>query len=894
MIDDMLYQTKLFVPPSDDNWVARPHLIAKLNDALPCKMVLVSAPAGYGKTTFVTGWINQIQQNKNIACWVSLDKEDSDPNQFFRYLAAAIEPLPSVQTSLSQSLQSNQAIPAKNLIQRFIGDVTTVSSDFFLVLDDYHRLDSDEIDIALSSLLDYMPSQMTLVLTSRIDPGFPISRLRARRDIVEIRAEDLRFTAEEAAEFFEQTMGLILDSSHLNALEEKTEGWISGLQMAALSLQNRSATGSAEFVSQFSGSHRYVLDFLAEEVLMGQPNEIREFLLRTSILDRLSGPLCDAITGRGNGQQVLETLERSNLFVIPLDHERHWYRYHHLFADFLRNRLVEQMSPDDRQNLYQQASTWCDAQQFGPEAINYALKSADTQLVLMAAENYLLKKLLRDELSQILYWTKTVSDSGVPLSPAMQIMESWALLFSSQMHSLTAKLDALESLPDPASGSPNIKGNLLAMHSWLAMFQSDFERSLELTSQALDLLSTTGVDLWTRSNSLLNLGNAKFGLGDLDGAVESFTAALEAAQRSGTIITEMFARTYLADALVDRGQLRDAEERYRQAIEVAKIKDKPYSSTIGVSYLGLGRLLLTWHRVDEAAKLIEQALELFKLTQIDTMLFLTLRAKASVKLASGNLDEALKVLAESEKEFLKMGSSKPRARFVYLRAQINRLMGNESANHQWAAEQLPLDATAEQNPVWRLDQYYHNLCLANVWATQDPSQAKRALHLLTQTRAMAEQKGYFNFALQAKISQAVAWQTIGDEDRALNFLAEALADGEPEGHIYIFVKEGGLLQRLLRLALRRKLYPDFVRRLLAAFPAESSVAPTHQPLVDPLSERELEVLALLAEGDSNAEIAEKLVITVGTTKRHVSNILGKLSVSSRTQAVASGREMGLI
>jgi LuxR family maltose regulon positive regulatory protein len=371
---DLLLPTKLYLPPIRADWVQRPRLLGKLDRNSPTKLILVSAPAGYGKTTLVTAWLRQLEGAE--VCWLSLDEDDSDPQHFFRYLAAAVRPLPDIQSQLPQLLQSNQPIPAKTLIKAFTHDVIPVATPFILVLDDYHVLDSAEIENALAMLLDLMPPQMTLVLTSRSDPGFPLSRLRARGELVELRADDLRFTEMEAAQFLQQTMGLTLQPAQVAALENRTEGWIAGLQMAALSLQNRPNSDLDSFVNTFTGSHRFVIDYLVEETLLHQPDAVRTFLLATAVLERLSGPLCAAVTQMPHAQEILEMLERNNLFVVPLDNQRHWYRYHHLFADVLQ-AYMRAKQPELTTISHQRASRWYAKQNARHEAIDHALAAND-------------------------------------------------------------------------------------------------------------------------------------------------------------------------------------------------------------------------------------------------------------------------------------------------------------------------------------------------------------------------------------------------------------------------------------------------------------------------------------------------------------------------------------
>ena len=428
------------MPPYRPDGVERPRLLEKLEPKRPFKLILISAPAGYGKTTLITAWLRHIQAaDEARICWLSLDEDDSDPQQFFRYLAAAVRPLPGVQSTLPQLLQSNQAIPAKTLTKAFIHDLVPVTTPYYLIIDDYHAIDAADVDSALATLLELMPPQMTMVLTSRSDPGFPISRLRARGELIEVRADDLRFTEEEAAQFLRRTMGLTLQAEHITALEKRTEGWAAGLQMAALSMQNRTGEDLDGFVHSFTGSHRFILDYLVEEALQQQPESIRTFLLHTAILDRLCGPLCDAVTGQEESQKILEALERDNLFVVPLDDQRVWYRYHHLFADVLQAQ-AKVTQPDLVAAHHQRASAWYGQHGLPADAIRHALAAEEYEQAAAFAE-LTWRSMDRSYRSAIwLGWVKALPDELVRARPVLSAGYAWALLDSGEMEAAETRL----------------------------------------------------------------------------------------------------------------------------------------------------------------------------------------------------------------------------------------------------------------------------------------------------------------------------------------------------------------------------------------------------------------------------------------------------------------------
>ncbi|MEZ4592014.1 MAG: AAA family ATPase [Chloroflexota bacterium] len=444
---DSLLQTKLYQPPTRPDWVQRPRLLARLALSPQTKLVLISAPAGYGKTTLVTHWLRQLDGVP--ICWLSLDEDDSDPQQFFRYLAAAIRPLPHSQTSLDQLLQTNQTIPAKTLLKALVNDLVPVPEPFLLILDDYHAIDSAEVDGALASLLDLMPPQMTLALTSRSDPGFPISRLRARGQLIELRADDLRFTEAEAAQFLQQTMGLTLQPEQIAALENRTEGWIAGLQMAALSMQNRGGDLDG-FVQSFTGSHRFIMDYLTDEVLAQVSPDVQAFLLQTAVLHRLHANLCAAIMPDAAAQQILEQLEATNTFLISLDDERRWYRYHHLFADLLRQKVPAATA----QTVRQKAAVWCAANGLVEDAIEYALGAGawETAVPLLAQNG--LTYLFQGKLNRLRRWYEAFPPDRLMQQPRLCLDYAWVLVNQGEKHVVEPYLLAAETA---AHGAPEVR-----------------------------------------------------------------------------------------------------------------------------------------------------------------------------------------------------------------------------------------------------------------------------------------------------------------------------------------------------------------------------------------------------------------------------------------------------
>ncbi len=613
-----ILQTKLYIPPRRPYWIDRSRLLARLVVAPQTKLILVSAPAGYGKTTLVTAWLRQLDGVQS--CWLSLDEDDGDPQQFFRYLAAAIEALPNTQSALRQLLQSNQPLPAKTLARAFINDVTPVETPFCLILDDYHAIDSADVDAALATLLELMPPQMTLLLTSRSDPGFPISRLRARGELIELRADDLRFTEAEAAQFLEQSMGLTLQPAQIALLESRTEGWITGLQMAALSMQNRATADLDQFVQNFTGSHRFLIDYLVEEALYHQPEEVRTFLLATSILGRLSGPLCAAVTQMPHAQEILERLEHDNLFVVPLDDQRHWYRYHHLFADVLQ-AYAQTKHPEMATTSHQRASHWFVDQNARHEAIDHAVAANDFELAADQIELTWHDMDRSFQEAKWLKWVETLPDALIRLRPVLSAEYGWALLDTGQFEAAESRLqDAVRWLENPSHDMvvvdkreyEALPATIAAGQAYLALGKGDHAATKRYVQQALELVSDD--DHFYRGIPTVTLGMAQWAEGELNAAEDSFAAAIVHFQRADNLLFAVSGMLALAQIKVRLGQLHEAAATYAHALRVIAESGQPLFRSIASLHQGLsllnceqGNMEAAQHHLNQSAEHSEQA-----------------------------------------------------------------------------------------------------------------------------------------------------------------------------------------------------------------------------------------------------------------------------------------------
>ena len=906
---DSLLQTKLYMPPTRPDWVERARLLAGLELTAQTKLILVSAPAGYGKTTFVTGWLRQLQTAGVVqVCWLSLDEDDSDPHHFFRYLAAAVRSLPDVQSQLSQLLQSNQAIPAKSLMKAFIHDVVPVPIDFVLIFDDYHAVDSAEVDGALAVLLDLMPPQMTLVLTSRSDPGFPLSRLRARRELIEVRADDLRFTETEAAQFLQQTMNLTLPPDQIATLENRTEGWIVGLQMAALSMQNRADGDLEDFVHGFAGSHHFVLDYLIEEALQQQSEQIRSFLLSTSILDRLCGPLCDAVIGQANSQAMLEALERANLFLVPLDDKRVWYRYHHLFAEMLRAHAIA-VRPDERAVLHRRAGEW-HAQHGSPaDAIRHALAAGDTEQAAAQAE-LVWRSMDRSYQSGIwLGWVKALPDDIVRMRPVLSVQYAWALLDSGEMEAAQARLQDAErwlKMRDQSTASPvemvvvseaelrSLPITLANARAYLAQALGDVPGAVRYARQALALPFDD--DYFGRGLSALLLGFAHWAGGELEDARQAVSGAVSDMWTVGNIPFAISFTSYLADIMLAQGRLNDAINTYIHALERTTEERAAGMPETAVLHLGLSEL---YHELgdEEAAKShLLHSDELGELLAFPPWYRHWSRTHSRIKTAQGDLDGAVEILNEAKRLYFRHPVPDVRP-VAALRARAWIAQGNLADAQIWVhAQGLSADDELDY-----LHEFEHitlaRLLIARYVTDQDATDLLTATDLLARLLHEAEAGGRQGSIIEISLLLALAYAARGGSTAAHASLNRALSLAVPEGGVRIFVDEGPPMMALLKQVTDdADGMESYVAALLSAFgkPDRPAAAPTAQPLAEPLSEREVEILRLIAAGLKNREIAEELVISLNTVLYHTKNIYSKLGVNKRVLAIARAKELGLI
>jgi LuxR family maltose regulon positive regulatory protein len=943
--------TKLHIPPLRRSLVPRQQLLERLDQGLHRKVTLVSAPAGFGKTTLLGEWIQSLEARAAPPvrmAWVSLDDGDNDPARFSAYLAAALQP-----TDESAGLTGGHPFElAGTFLQeshliKLVNQAAVLPQALVLVLDDYHMITSQVIHDAVTFLVDHLPEHLHLVLATRADPPLPLARLRAGGHLIELRQNDLRFTAEEASAFLNNIMELDLSAQDVAALAARTEGWIAGLQMAALSLQGPRShpTTRSESIQAFTGSHRFILDYLVEEVLEQQPPAVYEFLLKTSILERLTGPLCDAILDEGrwtkdegstfaaearpvtskgethsvrllsfvprsgpssSSQEILEYLESANLFIVPLDDERRWYRYHRLFSDLLRKRLW-QTSPDLVPALHRRASEWHEGHGMTAAAIDHALAGHDFERALTLIEGSVQATLMRSEVTTFLTWLERLPDEMVRTHPALCFFHAWALLMSGRSPAvLEQRLADIACVQDASGGTGVLAARMAAFRAYLMLFRSNTRAAVELCRQAQEHLPESDVFLRNMVAWILSL--ARLDDGDLQAGKEALQEVARMGQETGNSLVAVGALCHQAELQTRQGRLHQARETLERALQLATDSQGRRLPIASEALIGLGKLEREWNHLELAANYLAESIELASQWS-EMAAFDAYFPMAGIRLAQGDVDGAWEAIETARLIAQKSEATKIDDIVADLQqAYFFITQGDAVGATRWAERRglLP-DISLEPCPGLeqakdyvniRLRKYEH-LILARLLILQ--GRPSEALDVLKALLVLARQRGRVDLIIEIQILRALAWQVEGRDTQAIDALAEALSLAEPGGHLRIFLDKGEAMARLLRQAAARGIAPAYVAKLLAALEGSESVEtqakPSHphaQPLIEPLSERELEVLRLLANGMSNPEIADELVVAVSTVRSHCKSIYGKLDVHKRWDAVQRAQELDLI
>ena len=937
--------TKLYVLQPRPGIVSRPRLIDQLNAGLAkgAKLTLISAPAGFGKTTMTNEWITQ---RERPVAWLSLDEGDNDPTRFLTYFISALQTIaPKVGEEVLLVLQSPQPPPVETILINLLNEIISIPHNFIFVLDDYHLTDSKAVDNALTFLIEHQPPQMHLVITTREDPNLPLARLRVRDQLTELRAADLRFTSSEAAEFLNQVMDLHLSTEDIAALEDRTEGWIAGLQLAALSMRDNQDVH--RFIQAFAGDNRYIVDYLIEEVLQRQPEEVRSFLLRTSILDRLNGSLCDAVMRHQDSSARLEALQRGNFFLIPLDDKRHWYRYHHLFADVLHMHLMAEQ-PDQVPALHRRASEWYEQNGSSADAIRHALAGGDFERAADLVELASPAMSRNRQEAILLGWLQSLPDELLQYRPVLGVTYAHVLMASGELEGVEARLQDAErwlnttadmgERPDASSAEMvvvdkeefrRLPGMIAIARAGLALARGDVPGTVTYAQRALDLAPED--DHMTRGGAAGFLGLAYWTSGDLEAAHRTYADGMASLQKAGNISDAINGATTLAAIRIAQGRLHDAMRTYEQALQLAMEHGTPGFAVRGTAdmYVGMSEILRERNDLHAATQHLLRSKEMGEHTGFPENRYRWRVAMARIRHAQGDLEGALEMLDEAER--LYMSDFSPNVHPIAAwKTRVWVAQGRLAEALGWARKQ----GLSAEDELSYLREFEHitlaRILLARYGSDHIDSAIHEAIGLLERLLKAAQEGGRMGSVIEILLLQALAQHMQGDIPAALLPLGQALTLAEPEDYVRIFLDEGEPM-RLLIEDLRGKIVDGsfavsqsqpmellpYIERLLRSFSTgqTSTTDQQHSPalapvgrrlgvqvspilpienLVEPLSQRELEVLRLLKTELSGPEIARELTIALSTVRTHTESIYSKLNVKTRRAAVKRAIELNLI
>jgi LuxR family transcriptional regulator, maltose regulon positive regulatory protein len=859
-----LLDAKIHLPGRRRALVARPRLVERLDRG--AALTLVSAPAGFGKTTLLADWL----AGGRRAAWLSLDHRDNDPTVFWTYVVAALSAVAPL---------SPFRPPVDSALTTLVNDLGAVRDDVVLVLDDYHLVDAREVHDGMAFLLEHLPPRVHLVIAGRADPPLPLARLRGGGELVEVRAADLRFTAGEAAAYLNGAMGLALTARDVTALEGRTEGWIAALQLAALSMQGR--TDVTAFIEGFAGDDRYIVDYLTEEVLARQPDEVRDFLLRTSVLDRLSGPLCDAVTGRDGGQARLVELERENLFVVPLDHRRRWYRYHRLFADVVAAHLLDER-PGEVPDLHRRAGAWHERHGEPSEAIRHALAGGDVERAADLVEREIPALSRNRQEAAALGWLAALPDEVVRARPVLTVALAGVLLMSGEVEGVEDRLrDAEDRLAAPpharvvadAEGLRRLPAMIAVYRAAHALACGDLPGTVGHARRALDLSPPD--DHLQRAAASGLLGLASWTTGELDAAHDAWAGCTEGLRRAGHLADTFGCAIAMGEIRLAQGRAGEALRTYEQALR----RGTPALRGSADMHVGMAEIHLLRGDPAAAARQVQRSEELGELAGLPQNRYRQRVAAARIREAEGDPDGALALLDEAERVYA--GDFFPEVRPVAaVRARVWITQGRWGEALGWARER---GLTADDELSY-LHEFEH-VTLARALLARDG-----ATPLLERLRQAAEAGARTGTVIEVLALQALAHRAQGDAPAALAALRRAVELAEPEGYVRVFADEGPPMAALLRAVAKQGVARGHVRRLLAA----AGSRPVDQDLVDPLSGRELDVLRLLRTDLDGPGIARRLGVSLNTVRTHTQHVYAKLGVTNRRAAVRRAAEIDLL
>ncbi len=892
-----ILSTKLYIPPPRNKIVIRRRLIDRLNEGLDGKLSLISAPAGFGKTTLVSEWITDC--NRPTA-WLSLDEGDNDLTRFLTYFVAAVQTVaPNTGEEVLAVLQSPQPPPTEAILTALLNEIVTFQDDFLLVLDDYHLIDARPIDDALIFLLEHLPPRMHLVITTREDPNLPLARLRVRRQLTELRAADLRFTPSEALTFLNQVMGLNLSPEDIDTLETRTEGWIAGLQLAAISMQSHQDVRG--FIQTFAGDNHYIVDYLIEEVLELQPELVRAFLLQTAILNRMNGSLCDAVTGQQEGHTRLEALNRGNFFLVPLDDGHHWYRYHHLFAEVLHRHLIAEQ-PDQLAVLHRRASEWYERHDSPADAIHHALAAKDFERAARLVEMAMPALVRSRQESIMLGWLLALPDDLLRYRPVLSIHYAGVLLQTGRLEGVEARLRNAERWLQPKADMGqmvvidedefrSLAGSINMYRAAIALISGDLSDAMKHAQQVLELVPED--DRLRQGAAAALLGLAYWTSGNLEAAYQSYADGMAHLRLAGNISDVVGGTLALADIRIAQGRLHEAMHVYERALQFATEQGERRLRGTADMYVGIAEINTEYNDLYAATQHLIRSEAQGDHTGFPQYRYRWRVAMARIRGAEGDWDSALDLLTEAERLYVSdfYPNVRPVAAF---RTRVWIRQGRLDEAFGWVRKQN----LSVQDDLSYLHEFEHitlaRLLLAHYQRYRADHAILDGIGLLERLLKAAQDGNRTGSVIEILILLALAHQLQGDTPAALTALEHALTLAEPEGYVRMFVDEGRPIFLLLEKAAKHAIAPNYIHQLLQVFGKAEDRARVDQGLIEPLSERELEVLRLLGTDLDGPDIARQLVVSLNTLRTHTKNIYTKLAVNNRREAVRRAEELGLL
>ncbi len=870
-------ETKLHAPRWPGGLVTRPGLIERIRAGVRGKLTVVAAPAGFGKTTLLAEWLTHGKADEPPVAWVSLDRADNEPALFWTCIVRALQ---KVHADLGQhplAILQTEAAPSAATLTALLNEITALDSDVTLVLDDYHVIETPAVHTALAFVLDHLPPKLHVVLATRTEPPLPTARMRASGELTELRTNDLRFTPDEMSTFLGTALSFELSAADASALEERTEGWIAGLKLAALSIADRKDVSA--FIRSFSGDHRYVADYLVEEVLDRQPDHTRRFLLATSILERLSASLCDAVARESGSQALLDSLEKRNLFVVALDDRRGWYRYHHLFAEVLRAHALRE-DPDRVRELHRRASAWYEQNGAVSDAVRHAQSADDLERMAELLERHWPAKDRSYASRRWLEQVKSLPVAVVAARPALNMGYAWGLLNAGELDAAELRLGEVEaSLLGEDPSSPLVREAATA-RVYLAQSRGDGAATLEHAQRVLELIPPT--DDASRATAQALLALAEWAQGNLEAAHDTFSAALGSMRRAGAALDAIRGEFVLGDIRAMQGRLREAARIYEAGFALAA--PHPAAETDEL-YLGLSEVHLELGQVQEAQRLLRELAEKSSDTQHIGNRHRWCVAMSRVAQARGDLEHALSLLTEADASHRR--DPLPVVRSVAaMKARIRLAQGDVAAAARWTTEQ-----ELRSDDALTFMREYDHMTLARVLVAQDAP--GEAIELLQRLGAATQAGGRLRRHIEALALEALAHQRLGQTREALDAIARALELAEEEGHLRVFEVEGTPMRDLLRHAAARGIAGAWTRRILVGVDTPA-VGPRQPAAPQLLTTREHEILRLIAAGMRNQEIAKQLFISPATVKRHIANVYNKLDARHRTDALRRATALNLL